>query len=321
VRLLEREPEVARLAAALADARGGGGRGAVVVVEGAAGLGKTTLLRAARASASGMTVLSASGSELEHEFAFGVVRQLFARRCEDVLSAGGDRFAVLHALYWLAAGLAEERPLLLCVDDAQWADDPSLRFLAFLARRVTELPVVLLIAARPPLPAEDRTILDTIAASATTLAVAPLTAAAIATLAGPDADPAFVAEVHRATAGNALLVEEALAEGAAAIIPPGSDPGMQGSGPGMRGTGPGMQGTRRVGLRLAGLREAAEPLATAVAVLGDGALPEHQVMNLLVGRRYARLNIHRAVPPPRSSSSRAAGGPRSRSRSPTRASA
>ncbi|WP_028063390.1 AAA family ATPase [Solirubrobacter soli] len=241
MRLLEREDELARLAAALAGAREG--RGSVVVVEGAAGLGKTALLREARAAASGMTVLSASGSELEHEFAFGVVRQLLGR-VDDLLS-GGDRFAVLHALYWLVA--ERDGPVLVCVDDAQWADDLSLRFLAFLARRVADLGVVLLLAARPPLPAEDRTILDTIAASASTLAVAPLTADAIATLAGPGADPAFIAEIHHVTAGNALLVEEALADGAVVSI------------------------GRRVGLRLAALGEAAEPLAAAVAVLGDGA--------------------------------------------------
>ena len=64
--LLEREGEVERLAAAIAAARDDG-RGAVVVVEGAAGLGKTALLRHAGSLASGLRVLSASGSELEHE--------------------------------------------------------------------------------------------------------------------------------------------------------------------------------------------------------------------------------------------------------------
>jgi hypothetical protein len=43
-------------------------------------------------------------------------------------------FAVVHGLYWLAANLAAQRPLLIAVDDAHWADEPSLRWLAYLAR-------------------------------------------------------------------------------------------------------------------------------------------------------------------------------------------
>ena len=256
--LLEREGEVERLAAAIAVARDDG-RGAVVVVEGAAGLGKTALLRHAGSLASGLRVLSASGSELEHEFGFGIVSQLFERAPGTdliaTLEVHGDRFAALHGLYWLAANLAAEQPLLLAVDDAQWADEPSLRFLAYLARRVEELPIVVLIAVRPPLPGEDRTILDTIAAAATMLAPAPLSETAIATLAGRDADPAFVSAVHTATAGNALLVRELLAT---------SDGSL-----GLRASEPSL--ARRVTLRLSGLGAAGPALAAAVAVLGDGA--------------------------------------------------
>ena len=247
VPLLEREGEASVLAAALAGAAEG--RGAVVVIEGAAGLGKTRLLRHAAELASGARVLTASGSELEHEFGFGVVRQLLERVAAEAglegaaglaapalghaSDAAGDRFASLHGLYWLVANLASSQPVLLTVDDAQWADVPSLRFLAYLARRVRELPVTLLIASRPPLPSEDRSILETIAAEATTLAPAPLSESAIATLAGPAADPAFVTAVHHATAGNALLVEELLAEArdlAYDMHPtriPGSDPGVR----------------------------------------------------------------------------------------------
>ena len=57
--------------------------------------------------------------------------------------AGGDvSFAVLHGLYWLTVNLSAERPLLLAVDDLQWCDHPSLRFLAYLARRLDGLPVL-----------------------------------------------------------------------------------------------------------------------------------------------------------------------------------
>ena len=65
--------------------------------------------------------------------------------------AGHDEssYARLHGLYWLCANLAADAPLLVCVDDAQWADEPSLSFLGFLARRLEDLPVALVLGTRP----------------------------------------------------------------------------------------------------------------------------------------------------------------------------
>ena len=57
-------------------------------------------------------------------------------------------FSMLHGLYWLTLNLADEQPLLLCVDDAQWVDRPSLRFLAHLARRLEGAPVGIVVAVR-----------------------------------------------------------------------------------------------------------------------------------------------------------------------------
>ena len=57
--------------------------------------------------------------------------------------------SLIHGLYWLTANLADSEPLLLVVDDAHWADIPSLRFMHYLARRLDGLRVVLLVAARP----------------------------------------------------------------------------------------------------------------------------------------------------------------------------
>ena len=102
---------------------------------------------------------AARGSELEREFSFGVVRQLFEPRCarpgraRALLGGRGGRgrgrvrragdgdaatasFAALHGLYWLTLNLAAERPLLLAIDDLHWCDRPSLRFVAYLARRL-----------------------------------------------------------------------------------------------------------------------------------------------------------------------------------------
>ena len=77
IELLERELEVAEMTAAIDEARDG--RGQLLVVQAPAGLGKTSLLTAARRTAgdNAVRVLTARGSELESSFPFGVVRQLF----------------------------------------------------------------------------------------------------------------------------------------------------------------------------------------------------------------------------------------------------
>ena len=68
-------------------------------------------------------------------------------------SPGESSFAVLHGLYWLVANLAVIRPLLIAVDDAQWADEPSLRWLAYLAPRLEGLAAGMLVAVRQGDPA------------------------------------------------------------------------------------------------------------------------------------------------------------------------
>ena len=114
----------------------------------------------------GLGVLSARGSEFETEIAFGVARQLFEpmlraaspverRRLLDGVARVGaralgveageppaDRFAAIHGLFWLCANRAERGPLVVAVDDVQWADDPSLAWLGYLARRAGDLALV-----------------------------------------------------------------------------------------------------------------------------------------------------------------------------------
>ena len=188
--LLERGAELDQLSDLVRCAAGG--RGAVVAVEGPPGIGKTRLGEEAATLArdAGMTVLSASGSELEQEFAFGAMRRLF----EPVLANADDerhrtlfegaarlaapalglenatpvadgpdaRFPMIHGLYWLTANLAAEAAVLLWVDDLQWFDRPSQRFLACLSRRLADLPVLLVVGLRPALPGEDRAEADAI---------------------------------------------------------------------------------------------------------------------------------------------------------------
>ncbi|WP_219416755.1 AAA family ATPase, partial [Pseudonocardia nigra] len=226
--LLDRDAELAAVEQALASAVSG--RGALLLVEGEAGIGKTRLLRAAAALAveRGLRVLSARGGELERELAFGVVRQLLeppaaarpellsgaAALAEPALRAGGAEaedapapFAVLHGLYWLTANLATGAALLLVVDDAHWSDEPSLRYLDSLARRLDGLPVALLVATRPNAGGTERGLWGVLAAEplAELVRPRPLGEAAVATLVrrelGRPPEPAFVRACHEATGG------------------------------------------------------------------------------------------------------------------------
>ena len=63
-------------------------------------------------------------------------------------SAADDAFAMLHGLYWLLNNLARDRPIALCIDDLQWSDTESLRFLSYLASRLDGLPVAVLATVR-----------------------------------------------------------------------------------------------------------------------------------------------------------------------------
>jgi predicted ATPase len=172
--LIERAQELDTLSRALGAARAGDGQ--MVLVEGSPGIGKSQLLEAGRerAEQSGMRLLAARGRVLETEFGLGVARQLLERVLSDpkmreraangpaahagVLlhgaapESGGSGEAqdliAAHSLYWLTVALAESGPLLLAVDDLQWADAASTRFLAYLSHRLTELPVALVLACR-----------------------------------------------------------------------------------------------------------------------------------------------------------------------------
>ena len=214
--MLEREHELAEIDALLSAAVAGTGR--LLVVAGEAGIGKSTLLRAAasRAAERGVRVLTASGGALETEFAFGVARQLFGD-AGDLSGRGGGRgagpraaapvgtraldagqravsFELQHGLYWLTADLAESAPLLVCVDDVQWADPDSLGFLAYLARRLDDLPVALLVAVREGEPCPAPEVLAALRAGGRELTPAALSEAAVRGWVG---DAELAAACHR----------------------------------------------------------------------------------------------------------------------------
>jgi len=236
IRLLERESDLLTI-------RAFARRGGLLVVEGRAGIGKTSLLDAACTTAqrNGRVVLRARGSDLESGFSFGIVRQLFERRCTEATrgeraalfrgvagsaralimrdgtnAATGDvSFAVIHGLYWLAVNFAGRQPVLLAVDDAHWSDDASLRWLAYLAARLEGTGTALAVALRPGEPrSQAGALLAVRAAANATLHPTLLSEHATAQIArvalAKAADDELCASIHRATGGNPFYILELL---------------------------------------------------------------------------------------------------------------
>jgi DNA-binding CsgD family transcriptional regulator len=304
--LLEREAQVAALEALAGAARSGGGR--FVVIEGSAGIGKTRLLAEARAIAgsAGMRVLAARGGEFEGEFAYGIVRQLFepllastapdlraellsgpAALVEPLLGASQPAasqdappaegsFAILHGLYWLAANVAFHRPTLFAIDDLQWADTPSLRWLLYLTRRLEGVPLLVAAGARPPEgEGRDPTLVAELIADPEVVAIRPqpLGRASIAVLARElhslEPDETFCAALELATGGNPLFIGAVLD----AVAREGTSPTAEHV---PRLLEIGAQGVARaVGLRLARLPPQALALLRAASILGDGTQLRH----------------------------------------------
>jgi DNA-binding CsgD family transcriptional regulator len=164
--LLGRAVECALLDGVLADIRRGESRS--LVVRGEAGIGKTALLDWMVESAADLTVVRATGVESEMELAYASLHQLCIPLLDrlDLLPApqrtvleivfglgsgdAPDRFLVGLGSLSLLSEVAEERPLLCVVDDAQWLDQASELTLAFVARRLLAEPVGMVFAAREP---------------------------------------------------------------------------------------------------------------------------------------------------------------------------
>ena len=298
-RLLERESEQVALDRLIGAAAGGSG--GVAVLLGPPGIGKTRLTADAldRAEEGGLESVAARAGELERDLAWSVVRGLFqptlSRRTEDErerLLSGAARLAgpvlgygeqesaairgadgvaaALHGLYWLAAGVAERSGLLVVVDDAHWADAASLRWLAYMARRIEELPILLVVGCRSAEPGVDMATLDVIRAepATRTLRLSPLTAVGTQDMVRESlggADPSFCDACHAATKGNPFLLHELIGQMAAdGIAPTAAAAGRLAD---MRPE----TISRAVLLRLRRLPEPARRLVRAAAVLGSAA--------------------------------------------------
>ena len=291
--LLERAEQQSAIDNALTAARRGDGR--VLVIEGAAGIGKSRLLQELRETASeSQRVLYARASELERGFAFGVVRQLFegvirdaelgpialdsaAAPARDIFeeTPGEERaasFALLHSLHWLAVNLADDRPLVLAVDDLHWCDASSLRFLTYLGRRLENTPILVAATTRPiPPSSSDAGLIAELLADPLGVHLYPqaLSEQAAHELLAAQldrvVDEAFAASCFRATEGNPLMLRQL----ARSLQAEGIEPVAESAADVRRVAHRAL--SRTVLARVGRYSPQSIALARAVAVLGDSA--------------------------------------------------
>ncbi len=295
---IERERELSLLTAQLDDACEG--RGSLVVVEGPAGIGKTTLIRLAIAAARerGMTVISGRGGMLEQDVEFGVVRQMVER---PVIEAGEEERGlllagpaapagavlglselpedpgpgrdasenVLHGFYWLTVNLAERGPILAVFDDAHWGDTASLSTAAYLAHRVEGHPIAMLAGVRDDEPLSKSRYLAPVLdeAGATYIRPRPLSETGVAEVLsrafnGAEIPPELARAALTATTGNPFFATELARELAA------SHDGPQTLSPDHVLAADPATVKRTLLMRLGALGEPARQLAQALAILG-----------------------------------------------------
>ncbi|MBJ7518965.1 MAG: AAA family ATPase [Solirubrobacteraceae bacterium] len=285
--IVERDDELAAVQRLLASL--GTGAGHPLLLEGAAGIGKSTVLAQAvdRARERGITVLRASASEFEQPLAHGVLRQLV----EPVIRARGGvpegaaapvgwilddsaqehddpTFALLNGVYWFVSALADEGPLMIAVDDLHWTDLPSLRALDHVLRRIDDLPVGLVLTTRPAEPGAPNAVLDELRhrPGVEVLTPRPLSVAGVRDVVRerlPAASDAGCEACHAETAGNPLLVHELVR----ALAADGAD--VEGADAVQRVALPTM--AERVLRRVDTLGDDAAAITRAAAILGDGA--------------------------------------------------
>jgi DNA-binding CsgD family transcriptional regulator/tetratricopeptide (TPR) repeat protein len=217
----------------------GRGSGTALMLIGPAGIGKTSLLHVAgdAAERAGFAVASAVGSPMETGLPFGLIGQA-------ILALGGEAFdsvAGLERLEVRAARLyrmsrwlsqrAADRPLLLALDDLQWADPDSLELLGFLCRRVASCPIMVLGCLRPDSDRASALVGELIGSGHARLArLDPLSQGASAALitrtAGRPVDARQTERLWRACAGTPLLLRaaaQALSDGG--VLWPSADQG------------------------------------------------------------------------------------------------
>ena len=188
-------------------------RGAVVLVAGEAGIGKTELVRAfaERAAAAGARVAWSRCDDLAVPRALGAVHDLALHGAPALREAlrAGRRAESLDAV---REELARESPTVWIVEDVHWADGATLDVISYLGRRIEDLPALVVLTFRDDELGADhglRRVLGGLPPTAVRrVHVPPLSRDAVATLAGARAD-----DLYAVTGGNAFFVTEALAAG------------------------------------------------------------------------------------------------------------
>lgn len=304
--VLEREHELGQLRRSLDGARQG--CGGIRIIEGPGGIGKTRLLSEARSIAhnAGLRVLHARAGELEHEYVFGVVLSLLEpsisaaapHEREQILGGRAslaapllnssdelhsplsmsDERSLLHGLYWCVVNLADQRPTVLMIDDAHWADELSLRFLVYLGRRLGSLPLTLVAAIRTGETVDAPDVVARLVTESSELTLRPaeltLTGTRQLLMRNLPVDLGSVGDdfVHASwevTRGNPFLLSEIVAEiQAEPSAWHEADPAQ------VRTFTPNSL-SRNIALRLTRLGADALKLAQDCAVLGDGAPLAH----------------------------------------------
>lgn len=298
--LLERAKELARAEQAVRAAEAGAG--SMMAVIGSPGVGKSALLRSlADAATPHARVLRASGTLLEQDFTFGIAQQLLEPLVAEVPEAhwaacfrgaasvvrgmflGGawsigpyrsfGQEAILQGLNSLIVNLSKDRTLLIMVDDLQWVDAPSLRWLAYLAKRLDGARVLVAGAFSEECEASDHTLLREIAASAArTLYPMPLSTEGVRQLIGEQfgeaCDPDFAQACHEVSGGNPASLAAMLR----GLHTAGFQPVSPRAGEVRAASQPFLRDRRMfcLGIQPAIVRD----LARAMVVLGDLAEPE-----------------------------------------------
>src|SRR5579859_6724085 len=231
--LLGRDHERQQIDHALARARSG--ESATLALVGDAGIGKTMLLDYAAGRAAGMRLLRARGIASEAQIPFGSLLELLrpalatldqipepqAVALQSALAlrrgAAQERFAVGAATLSVLAAYAEQGPVAVLVDDAQWLDVSSAQALLFAFRRLVADPIAVFVAVRE----DEPSLLD--GADLPALRIGGLTSDEAAQLVSGLA-PETAALLHRVTGGNPLALLELASDASDLVLAPEGAP-------------------------------------------------------------------------------------------------
>ena len=280
--LVERDAELAGLRAAV-------GAHGLVAVTGPPGIGKSSLLRSITAEARDHgTVLSAVGTRIGAGVAHGILHQLFlplARAAEpggapfdgpgsvlqELVVRGqvpADGVAIAYAVHWTLSSLARSGPVLLVIDDVQWADPVSATVIAQVSALLSADPVTIVLGVREA-PREADAAAELVSMASTVIRPRPLTASGIDELIG--AGPAESERVRELSGGIPFYIAEL-----AGLLAAGQE------------LGPPPRVIESVMSRLEALGPAARSVARAVCVLGPEARPA--VVGRLAGVTQSELD-------------------------------